>query len=129
VGTTSCIMCMWVVWGNYKESNQTKPAPQPLKMVFDSVNILLEAVPQFRRLVAGFPPRRPGFETRSGHVGFVVDKVELGHIFSECFGFPCQFSFHRLLHIHNHPSYSGSTIGQLVADAPRGLSLTRSQIT
>jgi hypothetical protein len=27
--------------------------------------------------------RRPGFETRSGHVGFVVDKVVLGQIFSE----------------------------------------------
>jgi hypothetical protein len=35
-------------------------------------------------------------------VGFVVDKVELGQVFSEDFGFPCQFSFHRLLHIHHH---------------------------
>jgi hypothetical protein len=31
------------------------------------------AVPYLRRLVAGFPPRRPRFEPRSGHVGFVVD--------------------------------------------------------
>jgi hypothetical protein len=29
-------------------------------------------------LVAGFPPRRSGFEAGSGHVGFVVDKVALG---------------------------------------------------
>jgi hypothetical protein len=29
-------------------------------------------------LVAGFPPRRPG----SVHVGFVVDKVPLGQVFS-----------------------------------------------
>jgi hypothetical protein len=35
-------------------------------------------VPWLRRLVAGFPPRRPGFETRSGHVEFVVDKVAVG---------------------------------------------------
>jgi hypothetical protein len=28
----------------------------------------------------------------SGHVGFVVDKVALGQVFSEYFGFPCQFS-------------------------------------
>jgi hypothetical protein len=34
-------------------------------------------------LVAGFPLRRPGFEHRSGHVGFVVDKIALGQIFSE----------------------------------------------
>jgi hypothetical protein len=36
-------------------------------------------------VVAGFPPRRPG----SGHVGFVVDKVALGQVFSGYFGFPC----------------------------------------
>jgi hypothetical protein len=35
-------------------------------------------------------------------VGFVVDKVDLGQIFSEYFGFPCQFSFHRLLHTYHH---------------------------
>jgi hypothetical protein len=38
-------------------------------------------------------------------VGFVVDKVALGQVFSsEYFGFPCQNrSFHQLLHPHNHP--------------------------
>jgi hypothetical protein len=56
-------------------------------------------------------------------VGFVVDKVELGQVFSEYFGFPCQFSFHRLLHTH-HLSSGDGTIGQLVADVPSGLSLT-----
>jgi hypothetical protein len=30
-------------------------------------------------------------------MGFVVDKVALGQIFCEYFGFPCQFSFHQLL--------------------------------
>jgi hypothetical protein len=60
------------------------------------------AVPWLRRLVTGFPLRRPGFEPRSGHVGFVVDKVALVQVFSEYFGFPCQFSFHRLLHILHH---------------------------
>jgi hypothetical protein len=73
--------------------------------------------------VAGFPPRRPGFEPRSGHVAFVTDKVALGQVFSEYFGFPCQFSFHRLLHTH-HLSSGAGTIGQLVADVPSGLSLT-----
>jgi hypothetical protein len=28
------------------------------------------AAPWLRRLVAGFPPRRPGFKPGSGHVGF-----------------------------------------------------------
>jgi hypothetical protein len=39
----------------------------------------------------------------SGQVGFVVDKVVLGQVFSEYFGFPCQSSFHQFLHHHNHP--------------------------
>jgi hypothetical protein len=51
--------------------------------------IHIKAVSQLRRLVAGFPQRRPGFELRSDHVGFVVDKVKLEQVFSEYFGFPC----------------------------------------
>jgi hypothetical protein len=70
--------------------------------------------------------RRPGFEPRSGHVGFMVDKVVLGQVFSECFGFPYQFSFHRLHHTH-HLSSGAGTIDQLVADVPSGLSLTPPQ--
>jgi hypothetical protein len=50
-----------------------------------------------------FPPRRPGFAPGSGQVGFVVDKVALGQVFSENLGFPCQSSFHQLLHHNNHP--------------------------
>jgi hypothetical protein len=38
---------------------------------------------------------------RSGHVGFVVDKVALGQVFSEYFGFLCQSSLHQILHPHN----------------------------
>jgi hypothetical protein len=82
-----------------------------------------------RRLVAGFPQRMPVFELRSDHVGFVVDEVALGKVFSEYFGFPCQVSFHRLLHIHHHLSSGAGTIGQIVADVPSGLSLTPPQET
>jgi hypothetical protein len=38
----------------------------------------------------------------SGHLEFVVEKVALGQVFSEYFGFPCQSSFHQLLHNHHH---------------------------
>jgi hypothetical protein len=54
----------------------------------------------------------PGFDPRSGHVGFVVDNVALGQVFSEYFGFPCQSSFHQLLHNHHHRSSGAGTIGQ-----------------
>jgi hypothetical protein len=79
-------------------------------------------------MVAGFPPRRPGFKLGSGHVGIMVDKVELGLVSSESFGFPCQFSFHLLLHTHHLLSGAG-TIGQLVAAVLSGLSLTPPQET
>jgi hypothetical protein len=41
----------------------------------------LQAVPRFRRLVAGLSPRRPGFDPSSVHVGFVVGKVALEQVF------------------------------------------------
>jgi hypothetical protein len=64
----------------------------------------------------------PRFDPKSGHVGFVVDKVALGQVFSQYFSFPCQFSFHQML--HTHLSSGAGSIGQLVADVPSGLSLT-----
>jgi hypothetical protein len=44
------------------------------------------------------PGSRPG-----RHMWFVVDKVALGQAFSEYFYFPCQSSFHKFLHHHDHP--------------------------
>jgi hypothetical protein len=55
-------------------------------------------------------------------VGFVVDRVALGQVFSGYFGFPCQFSFHQLPHTHHHLSSWTGTIGQIVAHVPSGLS-------
>jgi hypothetical protein len=66
------------------------------------------------------PPRRPGL----GHVRFMVDKMALGQVFSEYFGFLFQSAFHQLLHNHHHLSSGAGTIGQTVAAVPRGLSLT-----
>jgi hypothetical protein len=41
---------------------------------------------QFKLLIIGLPSWRPGFDSRSSQVGFVVDKVALGRIFSDNFG-------------------------------------------
>jgi hypothetical protein len=54
----------------------------------------LMAMPLLRRLVTSFALRQPGFNPRSGHVGFVVDIVALGQVFFEYFSSPCQFLFH-----------------------------------
>jgi hypothetical protein len=56
-------------------------------------------------------------------VEFVVDKVALGRVFSEFFGFPCQSSFHQLLHNHPHLSSGVGTTGQKWPQY-KGLSLT-----
>jgi hypothetical protein len=71
--------------------------------------------------------RRLRFDTRSGHVGFVADKMELGQVFSKCFGFPCQLSFHQLPHNDHNLSSRAGTTSQLVANILNGLSLTPPQ--
>jgi hypothetical protein len=50
--------------------------------------------------------------------------VAPGQVFSKYFGFPCQFTFHRLFYTHHHLLSGAGTIDQLVADVPSGLSLT-----
>jgi hypothetical protein len=65
----------------------------------NKINVLRHIIPQ-------------EFEPGSGHVRFVVDKVVLGQVFSEYFGFPCHSSFHQLLHNHPHLSSGACTIGQ-----------------
>jgi hypothetical protein len=52
-------------------------------------------VPRLRRLVAGVSPPRPGFAPVLIHVGFLVDKVALGHIFSGFSGFLLSIQFNR----------------------------------
>jgi hypothetical protein len=43
---------------------------------------------------------------------FVVDKVALGQVFSEYFGFSCRFSFHQLLQKSSSSITGVCTIGQ-----------------
>jgi hypothetical protein len=49
-------------------------------------------------------------------VGFLVDKVALGQVFSDFFGFPCQSSFHQFLHNQYHLSSPGSNQGLVMWD-------------
>jgi hypothetical protein len=36
------------------------------------------------------------------NVTMTLNEVALGQVFSKNFGFPCQFTFHLLLHNHRH---------------------------
>jgi hypothetical protein len=63
--------------------------------------------------VTGFSLQWPGFDPRTKHMWFMVDKVALGQIFSKYSEFPCQFTLYQLLHIHlssYHWCYTVSTL-------------------
>jgi hypothetical protein len=55
---------------------------------------------------------------------FVVDKVALGQVLSEYFGFPCQSSFHQLLQKLSSSIIWGLYNRPEVAAVPSGLSPT-----
>jgi hypothetical protein len=51
------------------------------------------AVPWLRKLLAGLSLRRPAFDPRQVHVGFVVDEVALSHVpLPSTSGFPSLYS-------------------------------------
>jgi hypothetical protein len=62
-----------------------------------------KAAPYLRRLVAGFPPRRPGYKPGSGHVRFCDgQKWRWGRSSPRTSVSPAQSTFHLLLHNHLH---------------------------
>jgi hypothetical protein len=67
---------------------------------------------------------RPGSSPGQVMLDFCLTKWNCGQVFSEYFGFPCQFSFHRLLHTYHDLSSEAGAICQLVAEVPSELSLT-----
>jgi hypothetical protein len=58
-------------------------------------------MPWLRLLLVRLSLQRPGLV----HVGFTVDKVALGQVFSEFFGFPCQ-NHHSTMAVHTYISLS-----------------------
>jgi hypothetical protein len=57
----------------------------------------------YGRLVAGFPPPRPGFTPRAVHVWFVVGKVAVGQTLFRVCGFSLLISFHHYSIVVYHP--------------------------
>jgi hypothetical protein len=48
----------------------------------DTLQFALSILQKTAAVTSDFPPRRSGFELGQDHVGFVVDKVTLGQVFS-----------------------------------------------
>jgi hypothetical protein len=63
-------MTLSVSNGKVTQNNETRSS---YELFYGNIPVM----PQLRRTVAGFPPRRPGLDPRSGHEGFVVAKVAL----------------------------------------------------
>jgi hypothetical protein len=64
----------------------------------------VKAMPELRWLVTGFPSLCPRFESYSGYVGFVADKMTLGYIFSEYCGFACHSLYSYIRGWYNWPN-------------------------
>jgi hypothetical protein len=77
-----------------------------------------------QQLWRSLPTAVSALDPSLSHVGFAVDEMAPGLVSSACYDFPCQFSFHPILHIHL-PSRA-RTVGHLVSHAPSGLSVTAS---
>jgi len=64
------------------------------------VNTLFEEFPWLKQLVADFLVRKPAFDLRQAHVGFVVEKVILGQGFPRVFTIPLMNIISSILGTH-----------------------------
>jgi hypothetical protein len=86
---------------------RTRTSPTQVRSVNTSASVL-------NNYTVGRFPTAAARGSIPGHVRFVMKNVILGQVFYEYLDFPCQFSFHRLLHTH-HLSSGAGKIGQIVA--------------
>jgi hypothetical protein len=84
--------CTWHAWGRREMYNVFWRGNLKVRGHLEAPN---KAVPWLRRLVAGIPLRRPGFDPGSVHVGFVVDKIALRQVFQPVLRFVLLISFKR----------------------------------
>jgi hypothetical protein len=69
--------CAFGLWFSRKERTKIQQDWIQENGFGTETDIGFSAVPDLKRLVAGFPPQRPMFASGQ-HVGFVVDKLVLG---------------------------------------------------
>jgi hypothetical protein len=89
---------------NLKSGTDTEPGDLISLLYFLKGRAVAQAVSRW------IPTAAARVRVRAEQVGFVVNKMALGQVFPEYFGFPCQ-SFHRFLQHHKHPGLAQLAIG------------------
>ena len=77
----------------YRRSNMCACTKQTVKLAETCTRSPRGVVPWLRRLVAGLSLRISGFDPRSVHMSFVVDRVELERYKLQYCSVPCQYHF------------------------------------
>jgi hypothetical protein len=90
-------------------ARRNAPTPETVCPRASPAVCMLQVLAQCRAIAQAASRWLPTAAVRGSSPGlvmwdFVVDKVALGQVFSEYFGFPCQSSFHQLLQNHPHLS-------------------------
>jgi hypothetical protein len=83
------------------ESNLGRPARSTSLFRLNHPGSLGRAIAQ--AVSRWLPTAAARVQTQVWSSGILVEKVALEQVFSEYFGFPCQSSFHHILHHHNRP--------------------------
>jgi hypothetical protein len=94
--------------------------------MFNAVTFLLGCVTAQKRS-HWLPTVAFRVQARVRSCGICGGQCGTGTGFLQVLWFLCQFSFHRLLRSHHHPSSGAGSIGQIVTDVPSGISLTKPQ--
>jgi len=64
-------------------------------------SLVFRAMPWIRQLAASLSLERHKLDTKPVHMRFVMDKVALGQVFLQVYGFPLSVSFHHCsIHLH-----------------------------
>jgi hypothetical protein len=70
-----------------------------------SATVIYQAMPLLRQLVTSLSPQGPGFNPRSVHVGFLVERVTMGQVFVPVLQFfHVQYDFTNFLKSFIHPT-------------------------
>ena len=91
----------------FRRNPRLPPSTSIMAAVDSSETLVNNYHATLRKLFAGVPPRRPGFESEPVYFGFVVNKVALGQVFLEVLWLSPLIIIPQMLHTHTSFTYCG----------------------